>query len=106
MCYWSGRPVEDMMFSVAYAADAPWNDTKWKHKRFNELLVAARAETDENKRTQMYADMQEICSNEGATIVPMFAQIVDGCSTKIGHGPISAHMEADGQRNSERMWFK
>lgn len=106
MCYWSGRPVEDMMFSVAYAAGAPWNDTKWNHKHFNELLIAARAETDEKKRAQMYYDMQEICSNEGGTIVPMFAQIVEACSTKIGHGPISAHYEADGQRNAERWWFK
>jgi peptide/nickel transport system substrate-binding protein len=106
MCYWSGRPSEDLMFSVAYASGAPWNDTKWEHKRFNELLISARAELDEGKRAQMYADMQEICKDEGGTIVPMFAQIVDACSDKIGHGPISAHMEADGQRSSERFWFK
>jgi peptide/nickel transport system substrate-binding protein len=106
MCYWSGRPAEDLMFSVAYAAGAPWNDTKWNHKRFNELLVAARAEIDDKKRAQMYAEMQEICSFEGGTIVPMFAQIVEANSDKIGHGPISAHMEADGQRNAERWWFK
>jgi peptide/nickel transport system substrate-binding protein len=106
MCYWSGRPTEDQMFSVAYAAGAPWNDTKWDHKRFNELLIAARAELDKNKRAQMYAEMQEICSFEGGTLVPMFAQIVEANSDKIGHGPISAHMEADGQRNAERWWFK
>ena len=106
MCYWSGRPSEDLMFSVAYAAGAPWNDTKWNNKRFNELLVAARAELDDKKRGQMYAEMQEICSFEGGTIVPMFAQIVEANSKKIAHGPISAHMEADGQRNAERWWFK
>ncbi len=106
MCYWSGRPTEDLMFSVAYAADAPWNDTKWKHKQFNELLIAARAETDTKKRAQMYADMQEICKDEGATLVPMFAQILEAASDKIGHGPISGHMEADGHRNAERWWFK
>ena len=106
MCYWSGRPTEDLMFSVAYAADAPWNDTKWKQKQFNELLLAARAETDTKKRAQMYADMQEICKDEGATLVPMFAQILEAATDKIGHGPISGHMEADGHRNAERWWFK
>ena len=106
MCYWSGRPAEDLMFSVAYAAGAPWNDTKWENKRFNELLIAARAELDDGKRAQMYAEMQQICKDDGGTIVPMFAQIVDACSDKIGHGPISAHMEADGQRSAERFWFK
>ncbi|MBC8443494.1 MAG: twin-arginine translocation signal domain-containing protein [Deltaproteobacteria bacterium] len=106
MCYWSGRPVEDLMFSVAYAAGAPWNDTKWSHKHFNELLVSARAEIDDKKRAQLYGEMQQICSDEGGTLIPMFAKLVEANSDKIGHGPISAHMEADGQRNAERWWFK
>src|SRR5690606_6346253 len=42
-CYWGGRPTADWMFTQAYAADANWNDTFWKHQRFNELLVQARA---------------------------------------------------------------
>jgi peptide/nickel transport system substrate-binding protein len=105
MCYWSGRPAEDLMFSVAYAAGAPWNDTKWNNKKFNELLVAARAEIDEKKRAQMYGEMQQICRDDGGTLVPMFAQIVDACSEKIGHDTISGHMEADGQRSAERWWF-
>lgn len=105
MCYWSGRPTEDMMFSVAYAAGAPWNDTKWNNEKFNKLLIAAKAELDEKKRAQMYAEMQQICRDEGATLIPMFAQIVEAVSKKIGHGPISGHMEADGQRNAERWWF-
>jgi len=105
MCYWSGRPTEDLMFSVAYAAGAPWNDAYWEHDKFNQLLVAAKAELDTTKRRQMYYDMQEICSNEGGTIIPMFAQIVEGLSTKVGHGTVSGHMESDGQRNSERWWF-
>jgi peptide/nickel transport system substrate-binding protein len=106
MCYWSGRPTEDLMFSVAYAGGAPWNDAHWDHAKFNQLLVAAKAELDTKKRAQQYYDMQEICKDEGGTIIPMFAQIVEGISTKIGHGTISGHMEADGQRNAERWWFK
>jgi peptide/nickel transport system substrate-binding protein len=106
MCYWNGRPTEDLMFSVAYAADAPWNDAYWENERFNKLLIQARAELDENKRTIMYAQMQQICKDEGGTIIPMFAQIVEASSAEIAHGPISAHMESDGQRNAERWWFK
>ena len=49
--------------------------------------------------------MQEICKDEGGTIVPMFAQIVEASSKKIGHGELSGHMEADGHRNAERWWF-
>ncbi len=105
MCYWSGRPTSDLMFSVAYAAGAPWNDAHWDNARFNKLLVEARAELNEKKRAQMYAEMQKICRDEGGTIVPMFNQIVEAHSNKIAMGPISAYMEADGHRNTERWWF-
>ena len=36
-CYWSGRPTENWIFSQIYAADASWNDTFWKHEKFNEF---------------------------------------------------------------------
>lgn len=106
MCYWGGRPTEDMMFSVAYASGAPWNDTHWENKRFNELLVAARAELDTDKRAKMYAEMQEICRNDSGTILPMYNQMVEATSSKLAHGPISGHMAMDGMRNAERWWFK
>ncbi len=106
MCYWGGRPVEDMMFSVAYAKGAPWNDTHWENERFNKLLVQARAELDTNKRRQMYHDMQEICKDDSGTVVPMYNQMVEGSSDKLGHGPISGHMALDGMRTAERWWFK
>jgi len=105
MCYWGGRPTEDMMFSVAYASGAPWNDTNWENKRFNELLVAARAELDTEKRAKMYAEMQEICRDDSGTILPMYNQMVEASSAKLAHGPISGHMAMDGMRNAERWWF-
>ncbi|MBT8361636.1 MAG: ABC transporter substrate-binding protein [Desulfobacterales bacterium] len=105
MCYWGGRPTEDMMFSVAYASGAPWNDTNWENKRFNELLVAARAELDTEKRAKMYAEMQDICRDDSGTILPMYNQMVEASSAKLAHGPISGHMALDGMRNAERWWF-
>jgi len=106
MCYWGGRPVEDLMFSVAYSDGAPWNDTHWSNKRFNELLVDARAELDEDKRRKMYEEMQEICRNDSGTVVPLFNQMVEASSDKLDHGPMSGHMAIDGMRNGERWWFK
>lgn len=105
MCYWGGRPVEDMMFSVAYSEGAPWNDTHWKNDRFNKLLISARAELDTDKRRKMYEDMQEIVRNDSGTVVPMFNQMVEASSNKVTHGPISGHMALDGMRNGERWWF-
>jgi len=105
-CFWGGRPVEDMMFTVAYQTGAPWNETHWSNKRFDKLLIAARAELDTTKRGKMYAEMQEIVRNDGGTVVPMFNQTVEGSSDKLAHGPLSGHMEMDGMRNGERWWFK
>jgi len=104
--FWGGRPTEDMMFSTAYAADADWNDTYWKNPRFNELLVAARAELDEKKRRQMYIEMQSLVRDDGGVVVPMFAADLSAASDKIGHGKLAVNWELDGFRCAERWWFK
>ena len=106
VCYWGGRPTSDWMFSTAYAADAAWNDTRWKHAKFNELLVAARAELDDAKRRQMYHDMQMICRDEGAVVIPVFANTLMGVSDKVGTPErIAGNWPMDGDKSPERWWF-
>lgn len=82
--YWSGRPTQDSMFSTAYLSTADWNDTRFKNEKFDQLLLAARAELDEAKRKQMYADMSTILRDEGGLICPMFNDFVDAVSDQIG----------------------
>lgn len=105
--YWGGRPVEDAMFTTAYAAGAAWNDTFWDNARFNELLVAARAELDEAKRREMYYEMQAILSDDGGAIIPMFANFVFATSSDIDTGgdDFSSHWDKDGHRWWERWSF-
>ncbi len=104
--YWGGRPTEDMMFATAYASNAPWNDTGWTNKKFNQLLLAARSELDEDKRRAIYADMQELCRDDGGTIVPMFAADIAACNGKVGHQKLAVNWEVDGNKSPERWWFK
>ncbi len=105
-CYWSGRATEDWMFSTAYESGVPWNDTNWENKRFQELLLKARAELDAAKRKTMYTEMQMLMSQEGGTIVPMYANYVDAHSTKIANsGTIGNNFQLDGSRLIERWWF-
>ncbi len=105
-CYWGGRPTADWMFSQAYAADAAWNDTFWKDERFNELLIAARGELDETKRAEMYHEMQQILSDEGGVIVPMFANFIDARSDAIATPEtVASNWEMDGLKAMERWWF-
>ncbi len=104
--YWGGRPTEDWMFSTAYAADAPWNDTFWKNERFNQLLREARAELDEDKRRQMYYEMQKIVRDEGGAVIPLFNNYVMALSSRIGHDRLGNNWSLDGFRAIERWWFK
>ena len=104
--YWSGRAVEDAMFSTAYASGAAWNDTFWENERFNELLVTARAELDEAKRREMYFEMQAILSDDGGAIVPMFANYVFATGPEVVTGDnLSSNWDMDGERWMERWSF-
>ena len=102
--YWGGRPTEDAMFTTAYAAGAAWNDTFWDNARFNELLLAARAELDEAKRRDMYYEMQAILSDDGGAVIPMFANFVFATSADVDTGgdQFSSHWDKDGHRWWER----
>jgi len=104
-CFWNGRITEDWMFSSAYAAEAKWNDTRWKNPKFNQLLVEARGETDEAKRRAMYVEMQEIVRDDGGTPIPMFASHIDAATSKLKHGKVAGAWELDGYRCAERWWF-
>jgi peptide/nickel transport system substrate-binding protein len=103
---WGGRPTADLAFTVAYAKDAPWNETHWQNARFNELLVAARTELDEPKRKAMYWEMQEICNRDGGAIVLNFANWIVVRAKKVAHAEaISAQWPLDGYKAFERWWF-
>lgn len=103
--YWAGRPTPDWMFTAVYAADASWNETKWKNPRFNELLVTARSETDDAKRAAMYAEMQQLLHDDGGLINLMFNSYVDAHVKTLAHDDIAANWPMDGQKISERWWF-
>jgi peptide/nickel transport system substrate-binding protein len=51
------------------------------NERFNALLREARSELDEDRRREMYVDMQRIVRDEGFTVIPMFANYVMAAST-------------------------
>ena len=106
MCYWGGRPAGDWMFSMAYAAGASWNDTFWEHDRFNTLLVEARSELNETKRSEMDVEMQRIVSDQGGVVVPMFNNYVFAMRTNVQHDEtMAANWAQDGQKVMERWWF-
>lgn len=104
MSYWNGRPTEDWMFSLVYAEGAEWNESRWSNERFNKLLIEARSELDDNKRREMYREMQLLCRDDGGSIIPMFANHIDARNDKVAHGPLASNRFFDGWKIVERWW--
>lgn len=105
-CLWNGRPNEDMMFTAAYLGGAPWNENRWNNPRFNKLLKESRAELNEEKRREMYYEMQRLIHDEGGNIVYMLEDNVDAANKNIKFNKIAGNYPSDGLRNSERWWFE
>lgn len=77
------RPSADILLTLFFKSDAAWNESAWRNPQFDQLLGAARAETDEAKRRQMYADMQVMIHNESGIGIPVFQSLLDGHSSKL-----------------------
>jgi peptide/nickel transport system substrate-binding protein len=104
MSYWGGRPVEDQMFSTAYSEGAAWNESYWSHDRFNEILVEARAELDDNLRREMYWEMQTILNREGGSVIPMYNAFVFATKDNLEfNGDFATNWDMDGERCME-LW--
>ena len=104
--YWSGRATEGLMFSLAFAADSSWNETHWRHERFEKLLVEARAELDNGKRREMYVEMQRLVRDEGGLVAPVFANWIYATNSKVDvPEKLASDWILDGNKNTERWWF-
>ncbi len=77
------RPTADILFSLLFASNAAWNESGWKNEKFDQLLVAARAETDEAKRKQMYTDMQVMIHETAGIGIPVFINGLDAHTEKL-----------------------
>ena len=103
---WGARPTPDNMFTLAYSADAAWNEAHWQNDRFNELLLLAKAELDETLRAEMYREMCQIARDDGGTIIPLFVNFVYARRSNLRRGAsLDASWECDGARSAHRWWF-
>ena len=103
--FWGGRPTPNLMFTHAYSSKSASNVTRWHNAKFDQLLLAARAEFDVAKRKQIYHDMQFMLHEEGGTIIPVFASYLDA-----GHKSVKGFVpfpfwEMSGFRAFEKVWL-
>ena len=99
------RPSADVLFTQFFKSDAPWNESGWKDPRFDQLLLSARAETDEAKRKQMYGEMQVLVADQGGIGIPTFISLLDANDKRLkglGSIPTGAMM---GFSFAEHVWW-
>ena len=99
------RPSADVLFTQFFKSDAPWNESGWKDPRFDQLLLSARAETDEAKRKQMYGEMQVLVADQGGIGIPSFISLLDANDKRLkglGSIPTGAMM---GFSFAEHVWW-
>jgi len=100
------RPSADILFTLFFKSNAVWNESGWKNEKFDQLLIAARAQTNEAKRKRLYADMQVLVHEHCGVGIPLFKVTVDGYNTKIkGYGvhPLGGFM---GFMFAEHVWLE
>ncbi|MNR87187.1 Glutathione-binding protein GsiB precursor [compost metagenome] len=77
------RPTPDILFSLLYASNAPWNESQYKSEKFDSMLVEARGLLDEAKRKEIYGQMQIMIAEEAGTIIPVYISNVDAITEKL-----------------------
>ncbi len=77
------RPTADILLSLFFKSDAPWNESRLKDPKFDALLLQSRAETDLAKRKQMFCDMQKMISDQAGIGIPVFISMLDAYATQV-----------------------
>ncbi len=103
--YWSGRPVQDQMYSTAYTSSAAWNDTHFYNKEFDALIVESRAELDQKKRAALYSRIAHLLWEEGGAVVPMFNDLIDAHNDAIAGWEPDPNFELMGGYAPLKTWM-
>ncbi|TCU07808.1 ABC transporter substrate-binding protein [Rhizobium sullae] len=77
------RPTPDILFSLLYTSEAPWNESQYKSAKFDKMLIEARGSLDQAKRKEIYNDMQVMVAEEAGTIIPAYISNVDATTAKL-----------------------
>jgi peptide/nickel transport system substrate-binding protein len=79
------RPTANILLTLFFKSNAPWNESRWKDPKFDALLLQSRAEADLAKRKDMYCTMQRMISDHAGIGIPVFISELDAYATKV-HG--------------------
>ncbi|MEM1200113.1 MAG: ABC transporter substrate-binding protein [Pseudomonadota bacterium] len=102
---WNMRPSANIMMTLAYKSDAPWNETQWKNERFDKLLAMARAELDASKRAEMNCEAQKLCAQGSGSLISTHRAYIDAKSPKVKGFPRVPIAAFGGMEWPEFIWL-
>ncbi|WP_206999995.1 ABC transporter substrate-binding protein [Trinickia mobilis] len=74
--FYTMQPTVDSVFSLLYTSTAAWNETHWNNKAFDRVVFEARGTADTAKRKQLYAQAQEMMTDDVPSVIPVFFDIL------------------------------
>ena len=81
--YWfTGRPVDQLLNQI-FRSGSAYNESAWSNPQFDQLLDAARADTNADTRRQKYQDAQRLIQRDGADMTPVFGDRLVGLSEDV-----------------------
>ena len=83
MTDWGSRATPQSYLDLAYTCDAKWNESHFCDPELDELSARAAVELDQEKRAELYAEIQRIFMDRGPLIVPYFTNNLFGASKKL-----------------------
>jgi peptide/nickel transport system substrate-binding protein len=99
------RPTPDILFSLLYTSDAPWNESQFRNPKFDGLVAEARGMLDDSRRKEIYGECQRMVSDEAGTAIPVWLSNMDGKSSRLQGfetNPLGGQM---GYAMAEYVWF-
>jgi len=103
---WNMRPTANSQMAIQFAPGAAWNDTYWNNPRMGELLTLSLAETDPDKRHQLYCEMQGLIHNGSGMVIPAFSNITDAVASNVRGMPSVPLGQAGASEWQEFAWLE
>jgi peptide/nickel transport system substrate-binding protein len=85
---------------------APFNETHWNDPTYTKLYHEAFSTTDDNLRTEIAHQMQEVDHEEGGLIIPYFLPIIDGVASNVKGTQTSKTGFSFGNYDFTAMWLE
>jgi peptide/nickel transport system substrate-binding protein len=73
--WWPAYSEPDVPLSLGYVSNAPYHESGLSDPKLDELITKGRGERDLAQRKQVYAEVQQWISQEGAVLIPYFAPL-------------------------------